>query len=123
MKEELIHLNNISYSVEDEQLSLSQGMTSDILFDISFSVYEEDVMGICGESGGGKSTLAKLVAGIIDPTKVARTALQNAASIASLLITTEAIIADKPEKDDKGGMPGGMPGGMGGMGGGMPGMY
>jgi chaperonin GroEL len=57
-------------------------------------------------------------AGIIDPTKVARTALQNAASIASLLITTEAIVADKPEKEDKQAMPGGMPGGMGG--GGMP---
>jgi len=56
-------------------------------------------------------------AGIIDPTKVARTALQNAASIASLLITTEAVIADKPEKEDKQPMPGGMPGGMGG---GMP---
>jgi chaperonin GroEL len=40
-------------------------------------------------------------AGIIDPTKVARTALQNAASIASLLITTEAIIAEKPEKESK----------------------
>ncbi|MBP7088760.1 MAG: chaperonin GroEL, partial [Candidatus Omnitrophica bacterium] len=53
-------------------------------------------------------------AGIIDPTKVARTALQNAASIASLLITTEAIVADKPEKEDKQAMPGGMPGGMGG---------
>ncbi|MCK4917904.1 MAG: chaperonin GroEL [Candidatus Omnitrophica bacterium] len=62
-------------------------------------------------------------AGIIDPTKVARTALQNAASISSLLLTTEAIIADKPENDDKGGgMPGGMGGGMPGMGGGMPGM-
>lgn len=57
-------------------------------------------------------------AGIIDPTKVARTALQNAASIASLLITTEAVVADKPEKEDKAGMPAGMPGGMppGGMG-------
>ncbi len=53
-------------------------------------------------------------AGVIDPTKVARTALQNAASIASLLITTEAVVADKPEKEEKGaGMPGGggMPGG------------
>ena len=53
-------------------------------------------------------------AGVIDPTKVARTALQNAASISSLLITTEAVIADKPEKEEKGaGMPpaGGMPGG------------
>ena len=56
-------------------------------------------------------------AGIIDPTKVTRTALQNAASIAGLMITTECLIADKPEDDKKGGMPGGMPGGMGGMGG------
>jgi len=49
--------------------------------------------------------------GIIDPLKVTRTALENAVSIASLLVTTEAIITDKPEKkDDKGGMPG-----MGGM--------
>ena len=58
-------------------------------------------------------------AGIIDPTKVARTALQNAASIAALLITTEALIADLPEDDKKGGMPPMPPGGMGGMGGGM----
>jgi len=40
-------------------------------------------------------------AGIIDPTKVARTALQNAASIASLLITTECVVAEKPEKEEK----------------------
>ena len=50
-------------------------------------------------------------AGIIDPTKVTRTALQNAASIAGLMITTECVIADKPEDDKK--MGGGMPGGMG----------
>jgi len=68
MKEELIQLNNISYSVKDEQLSLSKGTTADILFDISFSVHEKEVSGICGESGGGKSTLAKLIAGIIKPT-------------------------------------------------------
>ncbi len=54
-------------------------------------------------------------AGVIDPTKVVRSALQNAASVASLLLTTEAMIADKPEK--KKGMPGMPPGGMGGMGG------
>jgi chaperonin GroEL len=56
-------------------------------------------------------------AGIIDPTKVARIALQHAASIASLLLTTEALITDIPE--EKGAMPA-MPhgGGMGGMGGG-----
>ena len=52
--------------------------------------------------------------GIIDPTKVVRSALQNAASIAGLLITTEAMVAEKPKKDA--GMPA-MGGGMGGMGG------
>ena len=55
-------------------------------------------------------------AGVIDPTKVVRTALQDAASVAGLLITTEATIADAPEDKAAGGM-GGMPGGMGGMGG------
>ncbi|MEO9189949.1 MAG: TCP-1/cpn60 chaperonin family protein, partial [Acetobacteraceae bacterium] len=54
-------------------------------------------------------------AGIIDPTKVTRTALQDAASIAGLLITTEAMIAERPERKSAGGPPGG--GGMGGMGG------
>ena len=58
-------------------------------------------------------------AGIIDPTKVTRSALQNAASIASLMLTTEALICDKPDKDGGAGMMGGMPPGMGG---GMPGM-
>ncbi len=55
-------------------------------------------------------------AGIIDPTKVVRTALQDAASVSSLLITTEAMIADKPEKKaPAGGPPGGGMGGMGDM--------
>ena len=55
-------------------------------------------------------------AGIIDPTKVTRLALENAASIASLLLTTECVVADQPEEDAPA-MPGGMPpgGGMGGM--------
>ncbi|KAB1085415.1 chaperonin GroEL [Neorhizobium galegae] len=53
-----------------------------------------------------------IVMGIVDPLKVVRTALQNAASVASLLITTEAMIAELPKKDSAGG---GMPGGMGGM--------
>jgi chaperonin GroEL len=58
-------------------------------------------------------------AGVIDPTKVVLTALQNAASVAGLLLTTEAIVVDEPEPAG-GAMPGGMPGGMpdmGGMGG------
>jgi chaperonin GroEL len=54
--------------------------------------------------------------GVIDPTKVTRTALENAASVAGLLLTTEAVVNDRPEKKDGGGGPdmGGM-GGMGGM--------
>jgi len=61
--------------------------------------------------------------GIIDPTKVTRTALQNASSVAGMLLTTEAVIAQKPEKKKAGG--GGAPGGMGDMGGmgGMGGVY
>jgi chaperonin GroEL len=56
-------------------------------------------------------------AGIVDPTKVVRTALQDAASVAGLLITTEAMIAEKPKKESAGGgmPPGGMGGGMGDM--------
>ncbi|NDC56522.1 MAG: chaperonin GroEL, partial [Alphaproteobacteria bacterium] len=56
-------------------------------------------------------------AGIIDPTKVVRTALQNAASVAALLITTEAMIAERPKKESAGGAgaAGGMGGGMGDM--------
>jgi len=53
--------------------------------------------------------------GILDPTKVARTALQNASSIAGLMITTEAMVAEEPKKDEP--LPGGAGGGMGGMGG------
>ena len=54
--------------------------------------------------------------GVIDPTMVVRAALQNAGSIASLLLTTEALIADIPEeKPDAAPMGGGPPGGMGGM--------
>jgi chaperonin GroEL len=69
---------------------------------------------------GGYEDLVK--AGVIDPTKVTRSALQNAASIAALMLTTECIVTDIPEKKDKmpaggGGMEG--MGGMGGMGGGM----
>ena len=60
-----------------------------------------------------------IVMGIVDPVKVVRTALQDAASVAGLLVTTEAMIAEAPKKDSAGGgMPGGMGGGgMGGMGG------
>lgn len=55
--------------------------------------------------------------GILDPTKVTRTALQNAASIASLMITTECMVAELPKKEEGSGMPAGGMDGMGGMGG------
>ena len=58
-------------------------------------------------------------AGVIDPTKVTRTALENAASVASLLITTEAVVYEPKDKDKSSAMPNP---GMGGMGG-MDGMY
>jgi chaperonin GroEL len=61
-----------------------------------------------------------IAAGIIDPAKVVRAALQNAASIAGLLLTTEALIAEKPEEKKESAH---SHGGHGGMGGGMPGMY
>ncbi|MPW20626.1 chaperonin GroEL [Paraburkholderia sp. CNPSo 3157] len=53
-------------------------------------------------------------AGVVDPTKVTRTALQNAASVAGLLLTTDAAVCEQPKEEAP--MPGGMPGGMGGMG-------
>jgi chaperonin GroEL len=68
-----------------------------------------------------------IAAGVIDPAKVVRTALQNAASVASLLLTTDALVTDLPKKEEEGGgghdhHDHGMGGGMGGMGGGMGGM-
>jgi chaperonin GroEL len=56
-------------------------------------------------------------AGVIDPTKVVRSALQNAASVASLLITTEALVVELPKEEPPPAAPGGGGGGMGGMGG------
>jgi chaperonin GroEL len=58
-----------------------------------------------------------LVMGVVDPTKVTRVALQNAASIAGLMLTTACMVAELPEDKPAGGMGGGDMGGMGGMGG------
>jgi chaperonin GroEL len=67
-----------------------------------------------GYNAADDSYVDMLQAGIIDPTKVSRCALQNASSVAGLMLTTECMIAEKPKKDS--GLPA-MPGGMGGMGG------
>jgi chaperonin GroEL len=66
-----------------------------------------------GYDAQGEKFVDFVDAGIVDPTKVVRVALQNAASVAGLLITTEAMITDRPKKDAGSSMPGG--GGMGGM--------
>ncbi len=77
-------------------------------------VLEKDQYAYGFDAQGGE--YGNLVAkGIIDPTKVVRAALQNAASVAGLLITTEAMVAEMPKKQNAGG--GGMPPGGGGMGG------
>jgi chaperonin GroEL len=73
-------------------------------------VVVERVKNLTGSEGlnaatGDYEDLVKL--GVIDAAKVTRSALQNAASIAALFLTTEAVVADKPEKDSGGGMPGG----------------
>ncbi|MEP2744304.1 MAG: chaperonin GroEL [Bauldia litoralis] len=74
-----------------------------------------DVFGFDAQEEDYKDMVA---AGIIDPAKVVRTALQDAASVAGLLVTTEAMVAEAPKKEAAGGMPAMPPGGgMGGMGG------
>ena len=86
------------------------------------SIVVDKVKGQKGANGfnAATETYEDLIkAGVIDPAKVVRTSLQNAASVSGLLLTTEAMIADKPEPKGAGGG-GGMPD-MGGMGG-MPGM-
>ncbi len=79
---------------------------------------EKGSIGLNAETGEYEDLMK---AGIIDPTKVTRFALQNASSVAALLLTTEAMVAEKPrDKEEMPGMPpGGGMGGMGGMGGGM----
>lgn len=70
--------------------------------------------GAFGYNAANGEYVDMLEAGILDPTKVTRTALQNAASIAGLMITTEAMVAELPKKEEPA-MPGGGMGGMGGM--------
>jgi chaperonin GroEL len=95
------------------QISANAGMEG--------SIVVNEVSGKTGSYGfnaANEEYCDMIAAGIIDPTKVVRSALQNASSVAGLMLTTEACVAELPKADDAmGGMPGGMPGGMGGMGG------
>ncbi|MBD3279919.1 chaperonin GroEL [Candidatus Dojkabacteria bacterium] len=83
----------------------------------------DQVKGGKGYDARNEKVVDMVDAGIIDPVKVTRLALENASSVAMLLLTTEAVVIEKPSEKDEGGAGAGMPaGGMGGMGGGMPGM-
>ncbi|MFT5443596.1 MAG: chaperonin GroEL [Myxococcota bacterium] len=82
------------------------------------SIVVDKVKGLKGAHGFNARTEVYedlIKAGVIDPTKVVRTSLQNAASVSGLLLTTEAMIAETPEEGGGGGMGGMPPGGMGGM--------
>jgi len=111
-EDEMIGVNIIRKALEEpvRQISENAGMEGSVV-----------VNNIKGEDGayGYNAQVDKyedlFSAGVIDPTKVTRTALENAASIAGLLLTTEAVVVDKPEENKAPEMPpgaGGMPGGM-----------
>ncbi len=112
--EEQIGVNIIARCLEEPLRTIAANAGSE------GSVVVEQVKKLKGAMGfnASKNLYEDLVkAGIVDPTKVARSALQNAASIAALLLTTEAIVTEKPSDEDKSAMPAGGMGGMGGMGG------
>ena len=75
----------------------------------------ESAEGAMGMNAATGEMMDLIAAGIIDPAKVTRAGLQNAASIAAMVLTTECLVADEPEEEGAGGMPGGGMGGMGGM--------
>ena len=116
-QEETAGINIVRRAIEEPLRRISENAG------IEGSIVVDKVKHLKGANGFNAATEEYedlIKAGVIDPTKVVRTALQNASSVAALLLTTEAMIAEKPdESDGGGGMGGGMPPGMGG---GMPGM-
>ena len=113
--EEKVGINIVRKALEEpiRQIAFNSGAESSIVVN---KVNSEK--GAFGYNAWTDTYEDLMKAGVIDPTKVTRTALENAASIASLLLTTEAVVCDKPEPKGQGGAPGGMPDpGMGGMGG------
>jgi chaperonin GroEL len=111
--EQQVGVNIVRRAIEEplRQISQNAGQEGSIVVN-----KVKEGKGAFGYNAGTDTYEDLLQAGVIDPAKVVRVALQNAASVASLLLTTEALVAEKPEpKKEMGG--GGMPGGMGGMGG------
>jgi chaperonin GroEL len=116
LPEELVGVAIVKKALEEpaKQIAANAGMEGAVVVEKIKSMKKG--MGFDAAAG---EYVDMMKAGIVDPAKVARSAIQNAASIASMLLTTEALVADIPEKEQA--PP--APGGMGGMGGGMPGMY
>ncbi|NQU96004.1 MAG: chaperonin GroEL [Candidatus Omnitrophica bacterium] len=116
--DEIVGASIIRRALEEpiRQISANAGQESSVI--VQKALNEKTSVGYNADTDKFEDMLQ---AGIIDPAKVTRYALQNAASISGLMITTEALISDIPEEDKAPAMPGGggMPGGMGGMGGGM----
>ena len=94
-----------------KQIAENAGLSGEVVVEKVLS-FSDQVTGFNAESGKYED-LRK--AGVIDPAKVTRSAIQNATSIGSMFLLTEALVAELPEKKEGGGMPA-MPGGMGGMG-------
>ena len=93
-----------------KQIANNAGEKADVIIDLISKDEDPNV----GYDFATSKKEDMLKAGIVDPVKVTRSALQNAASAAGMLLTTEAVVADLPEEEKGGGaMPGGMPGGMG----------
>jgi chaperonin GroEL len=113
LEEEEVGVNIIRRALEEPMRQIAQNAGAE------GSIVVQKVLEGKGAFGYNAATDAYedlVKAGIIDPTKVVRTALQNATSVAGLMVTTEAAIAEKPKKDDGAGhMHGGGMGGMGGM--------
>ena len=108
-KEEQVGVEIVQKSLEAPlmQIAANAGEKADVVID---KIRKEDTLSYGYDFAKGEYK-DMLEAGIIDPAKVTRSALQNAASAAAMLLTTEAVVADIPEKEAPA-MPGGMPGGM-----------
>jgi chaperonin GroEL len=117
-EDEMVGVNIIRKALEEpiRQISQNAGFEGSVV--VNKVAAEKGAYGFNAQTNTYEDLLK---AGVIDPTKVTRCALENAASIAGLLLTTEAVVVDQPE--DKKSMPDMPGGGMGGMGGGMGGMY
>ena len=114
--DEKIGANIIKRAVEEPLRQLAQNAGDEGSVVVQRVLSEKGNIGYNAASGEYEDLIQ---AGVIDPKKVTRSALQNAASVAALLLTTEALVTDIPEEEKTPPMPGGggMPGGMGGMGG------